>query len=682
MTSEVFFTRHHHYHGHRGGAAPHVQRSVGSSRSGAALTFPPLYLDPADSLPETAPNDGLQQPPTFALGSTFYHHPELHALVSGHLTDSSANTGTGTTFLGPRFGGHGPDDEDGEDADDMAAYADMAVPQPRISQEDIALNEDLVPAPLDLHGDMLPAEQHPSYPFGNLFGPLSGMITADSAIMGGPHVLGSAAANQGTGLSNSIAALGLDFGGGLAAFTNVGQPSHGKRGAVSSSWNQYTNKASRSKLVGSAGAPNEWGPSPDDEPASHNAHTKHGHRQGELIRAARKMGLSPNLVFRSCTSAVLAPPTWPFRRYGPGSTSYSALLRPSSNIYGAAPASQALAATLGGLPASAKIIKEIWSDLALEELVPLHIGSTSATRLLSHGLDESDTEDSAGDTAKSGKKRARTSPEADDIFAKRMAIMEPDPLDLLGPISREIRGQAARPWGTVTQPRRSPSTRPRHRSDYPTRTEDEAAEAEHDDPDQGYQHHDRLRYTFSLPPAAYSWTEEHDEGEDEDASPITHTEPDGIGWSTAKRIYVNEQRDQVLPQLASRGDSGQVSAYQVRGLRANQGLLPRPEWSWADGPPDENVGDASHADMSQLSLPHHDDADCREANGEELEAEAEEGQDDEWQSDEAELQHALLQQYGETADEEHLSEDEESVEHYDEDDDDVQEYTDVEEEET
>lgn len=624
MTSEVFFTRHHHYQHHRSGGAPHVQRSVGSSRSGAALTFPPLYLDPAESLPETTPNDG--QPPSFALGSTFYHHPELHALVSGHLTDSSANTGTGTTFLGPRFGGRGADDEDGDDADEHA-YADMAVPQPRISQEYIALNEDLVPAPLDMHGDMLPAEQHPSYPFGNLFGPLSGMITADSAIMGGPHVLGSAAANQGSGLSSSIAALGLDFGGGLAAFTNVGQPSHGKRGAVSSSWNQYTNKASRSKIVGSAGAPTEWGPNPDDEPSR----SSHADRQGELIRAARKLGLSPNLVFRSCTSAVLAPPTWPFRRYGPGSTSYAALLRPSSNIYGAAPASQALAATLGGLPASAKIIREVWSDLALEELVPLHIGLTSATRLLSHGLDDSDEESAAGSA---GRKRARTSPEPDDGFAKRMAVMEPDPLDLLGPISREIRGQAARPWGTVTQP--TPSTRPRHRAEYPTRAQDEAAEAEHDDPEQGYQHHDRLRYTFSLPPAAYSWTEDDD---DDGGSPTTQTEPDGIGWSTAKRIYVNEQRDQVLPQLASRGDAG-VSAYQVRGLRANLGLLPRPEWSWADGP-GEHAGDASHADLSQST--QHETAERSEAHAEE--------QDEDWQSDEAELQHALLQQYGEPADE-------------------------------
>ncbi len=61
------------------------------------------------------------------------------------------------------------------------------MPRPKITAEFVSLNEDLVPASLDMHGDMLPADQHPSYPFGNLFGPLGGAIAADSAIVGGAH---------------------------------------------------------------------------------------------------------------------------------------------------------------------------------------------------------------------------------------------------------------------------------------------------------------------------------------------------------------------------------------------------------------------------------------------------------------------------------------------------------------
>ncbi|TKY84670.1 hypothetical protein EX895_006572 [Sporisorium graminicola] len=679
----------------------HVQhRSVGTTRSGGALTFPPLYLDPPDHDPasnqHTAANNATaQQPGSFVLGSTFYHHPELNALVSNHLIDASANaldaaSGTGHAFLASIFasrdGAAHDDDSDAEGGDGAAgggggaggvgADSAVAVPRPKITSEFVSLNEDLVPASLDMHGDMLPADQHPSYPFGNLFGPLGGMIAADSAIVGGAH--GNTATNTGTSLGGELgdaaATLGLDFGGGLDGFINLGHSSHGRRSAVSNAWNNSINKASRSKLVGSASANAEWNidalhntstnpaatavTSAASASAAKDDHARPSHR--DIVLSAKKLDLSPSLLFRTNTSTVLAPPTWPFRRHGPGSTSYAALLRPSSNIFGNSPASQAVAATLGGLPASSKILREVWSDLALEELVPTHIGDTSAVRHLDEQDETDDTDAGAGD-GKRGRKRAREA-ESDLTFAKRIATLEADPLDLLGPISREIRGQAAQPWGTATA--RNPHGRPRrrHRSTYSNQSEDEAAEAEHDDAEHGFAVRDRLRYSFALPPANFSWVESPEDGEashdaDERAGTM-HVEPDGIGWSTAKRIFVNEERDRLLAPVASRAAGGAaagVEAYQVRGLRANQGLLPRPRWTWADGAlEDVDTADASYATLSasgsHQSLPNTHPPDEQHSvvnSDEEVYEEEEEEGDEGWDqgAEDQELQRALLLQY-------------------------------------
>jgi len=766
MASEVFFNRvpytqrrispHQHYDlfasdqaSSSSSTLPHFQRSVGTTRSGGALTFPPLYLDPVDShgAPDQAnnphsSNPSAPQPGSFALGSTFYHHPELNALVSNHLIDASANAadgaaGTGNAFLANVFANRdgGDDDSDGEDAGGIGAGGSGAAPRPRITSEFVSLNEDLIPASLDMHGDMLPADQHPSYPFGNLFGPLGGMIAADSAIVGGGgHGAGASAlgsASLGSGLGDAAATLGLDFGGGLDGFISLGQSNQGRRGPVSNSWNNFINKASRSKLVGSAGAQIEW-----DGDSDQKAYHSHDVRsilargkgaeptQADIIRSAKKLDLSPSLLFRTSTSTVLAAPTWPFRRHGPGCTSYAALLRPSSNIFGNSPASAAVAATLGGLPASAKIINEVWSDLALEELVPTQIGETSAVRHLSSEQDEADAEaDSTSADAKGAKKRKRTDAETDSVFAKRIAAMEADPLDLLGPVSREIRGQAAMAWGTAfgsTTRTRPDGSRPRrHRSTYSNQSEDETAEAEHDDPDAGYSHRDRLRYSFALPPATFSWTESPDDEEelgsqDEDRSGVLHVEPDGIGWSTAKRIFINEERDRLLPEIASRatGAGGGIEAYQVRGIRANQGLMPRPAWTWADGPVgEEEAGERSFAtEMSgstsfQADLHATMNGVSEERGDEQLSGEGSEGayydedaEDEEvWQEgaggqedEDAELQRALLMQYQGGVDGEadrvsngHLEEDEdvEEVSAGEEQDEQHEEYDDEAEEE-
>lgn len=672
-------------------ATTNLQRSVGTIRSGGALTFPPLYLDPVDPAHDPANNNqhagnpAAQQLDSFVLGSTFYHHPELNALVSNHLIDASANaldaaSGTGHAFLNSIFANRDGAHDDDQDADEVgginATDTSSAVPRPKLTSEFVSLNEDLVPASLDMHGDMLPADQHPSYPFGNLFGPLAGMIAADSAILGGAHgAVASASASLGAGLGDAAATLGFDFGGGLDGFVNLGQSSHGRRSAVNNAWNNFINKASRSKLVGSAGALAER-----NVDANQNSTTPATpSSQAETIRAAKKLDLSPSLLFRTNTSTVLAPPTWPFRRHGPGCTSYAALLRPSSNIFGSSPASQAVAATLGGLPASSKILQEIWSDLALEELVPLHIGESSAVRQLSDEQDrqlDSDSQDSPSgsstDKKQGKKKRKRSDPEPDRLFSKRIASIEADPLDLLGPVSREIRGQAAVPWGTHAITRhRIPRRRRRHRSSYSNQSDDEAVEAEHDDAETGYAQRDRVRYSFGLPPASFTWTESANEEGDAQAEGESawrlHVKPDGIGWSTAKRIFVNEERDRLLPQVASRatGSSGAIEAYQVRGIRANQGMLPRPTWSWTDGPSSvgdtqndndssfntEISGSTSHqTDLHAMAQENVADSEREEAYVERDWEQQEEGEGED--EDDAELQRALLMQYQMSADSE------------------------------
>lgn len=671
----------------------HLQRSsVGTSRSGGALTFPPLYLDPVDPHNPSDPassnphgsNPAAQQPGSFVLGSTFYHHPQLNALVSNHLIDASANAvdgASGNAFLSSIFANRdGGAHEDDSDADDAAggggagggvggADAAVAVPRPKITSEFVSLNEDLVPASLDMHGDMLPADQHPSYPFGNLFGPLGGVIAADSAIVGGMQSA-SAAASLGAGLGDAAATLGMDFGGGLDGFINLGQSSHGRRSAVSNAWNSFINKASRSKLVGSAGAPTDYHmEAHQNSTASAARHDHTGPSQVETIKSAKKLDLSPSLLFRTNTSTVLAPPTWPFRRHGPGCTSYAALLRPSSNIFGTSPASQAVAATLGGLPSSSKILREVWSDLALEQLVPTRIGETSAVRHLDADAEDGEAETDVPGSEKRGKKRARTDPDTDAVFAKRMATIEADPLDLLGPISREIRGQAGQVWGSATRHLDKRRRRRRRRS-YSDQS-DLSAEAEHDDPEQGFSQRDRLRYSFALLPAQYSWTEsaDEDEGEQGEQAERLHVEPDGIGWSTAKSLFVKEERDRMLPEVASRATSGGgIEAYQVRGLRANQGLLPRPGWTWRDGPvqddDDDGAGNMSILTEMTASSSHQTDLTSAQDHAQEAEqaivgtseeeADYDEEEDEEqdeatWEQEgegeDSELQRALLMQY-------------------------------------
>ncbi|EPQ29782.1 uncharacterized protein PFL1_02455 [Pseudozyma flocculosa PF-1] len=529
MSSDTYFThihrdpiRHptsaaHHTttrHG-EGSGGHHRARAVGPHSTGAS-SFPPLYLDPQDPRYQDLLDGGLGLGGSggLALGSTYHHHPQLTRLVSHFLSDSAAHPSS-AAWLGAAAAGAGHDD----DADDSAPLAGAggwdgvaSIPQPRIANEYIALNEDLVPAPLDLDGDTLPSEQHASYPFGNLFGPADGTLTADSAVLG--H--GSGAGQQAPSWASSVGLSGLGASGGparlggLDLISGLGVSGSGRRGAVPSSWNDSINRASRTKLVGTGGAALDYGAEALSSSSSSSAHAAHPDeelfegqsgggggggggsggssrlappplytgrgsalatgagppgrtKRADLIASAQALNVSPLLLFRTSTSTVLAPPTWPFRRYGPGPTSYAALLRPSSNIHGDGPASAATAASLGGLPASAKIVREVWTDLALEELVPRHLGVTAATRHLfpaslvdevPHGDGEGDADDvsvaaiDAGAGGSGGRERERKRKRVVDTdagFARRIGTSETDPLDRLGGIARE----QGRNWSRV-----------------------------------------------------------------------------------------------------------------------------------------------------------------------------------------------------------------------------------------
>ncbi len=217
---------------------------------------------------------------------------------------------------------------------------------------------------------------------------------------------------------------------------------------------------------------------------------------------------------------------------------------------------------VGGLPASAKILTEVWTDLALEELVPTNVGESSAVRHLTHDTPESDAGRRRWREAR--EETSQNRPGCRCHLRPRLANAEADPLDLLGPVSREIRGPASQPWGTAAlHPRR-------RRRRYSHQSDDEAAEAEHDEVFDG---RDLVRYSFALPPANLSWVESPDPPDEAEVEGTLHVEPDGVGWSTAKRIFVGEERDRVLPEIASKASgAGGVEAYRVRGVRGQQGM--------------------------------------------------------------------------------------------------------------
>ncbi|KAN0059948.1 hypothetical protein ACQY0O_007921 [Thecaphora frezii] len=576
MSTDTYFTHLHLDATHPAPPSHPAQRSVGQPASRLS-TFPPLYLDPQDARYRSALD--ASNPPV--LGSTYYHHPALTRLVSHFLSDSSAHPLSSSWLNGA------------DEADELACSATEAtasIPRPRLESEYIALNEDLVPAPLDWDSDTLPADQHASYPFGNLFGPNEAGSSEGIVNQRGGATWAS------TGLSGLRKDAGGGGGrglGGLDLLSGLGISGSGRRGVVSNSWNDSINRASKTKLVGSGGGLVEYGleasqhtasssspwDDPDEGPSGPSGSGSGAaapprfapdpnrmSRRERMLATAQSLHLSPFLLFRSASSSVLAPPAWPFRRYGPGSTSYSALLRPCSNIHGDAPAAAAATASLGGLPASAKIVKEVWSDLAMEELVPRDIGPTAATR--GTGRENADLVPPESDYGGDGAGRKRKRLDTDAGFARRIATMEPDPLDRLGGVAREIRGQASVVWGASTRSsrrgrRRAPS------QDY--------AEEAHVDPT--FARHDETRYSFSLAPPPLPRPVL--EGMTEVAA---QRETDAVGYETAQHIFLAEERDRVLPFLALRGGG----EYRVRGLRANRGIVPRPGDGW--GPLEEAEG--------------------------------------------------------------------------------------------
>lgn len=226
-------------------------------------------------------------------------------------------------------------------------------------------------------------------------------------------------------------------------------------------------------------------------------------------------------------------------------------------------------------------MREVWTDLAMEEIVPTQVGVTAGTRgMVSKRVAEETQEDEeeAGEEGQGARRRKRRRAiDDDEVFARRMGTVESDPLDRLGHVAREIRGQAVRPWGTSTRPIPSSSSLRNHQRDIDVETR----------LDPIYASSDRTRYTFSLPaPSVSGVTLRHfgqplsrpEEEEEEEGG----GERDRIGYRTAQRIWVAEERDRILPFVAVRtGSAGTVGeGYRVKGLRGVRGMVSREGWRW------------------------------------------------------------------------------------------------------
>ncbi len=257
--------------------------------------------------------------------------------------------------------------------------------------------------------------------------------------------------------------------------------------------------------------------------------------QADTLRAAKKLDLSPNLLFRTSTATVFP------RQRGPSDATgrrdqLCGSAAPELQHLWHEPAAKAVAATLGGLPASANIIGEVWSDLALEELLPRNVGDTAAVRHLGGGVEEDAEDEAAGAEGERQEAQAVRAGSGCGIRATCSGDGGGSAGSTWADIARDPRAGSCT-WGTAsahaTQGRHDGRPRRRRRRDaYSDQSEDEAAEAEHDDPEQGYAHRDRVRYSFALPPATFTWTEADDSELDDDAegSRELRAEPDGIGF--------------------------------------------------------------------------------------------------------------------------------------------------------
>lgn len=181
---------------------------------------------------------------------------------------------------------------------------DEPVPPTSLEDEMIRVPEHLIPVPEDLQNDTLPVEQHPSYPLGNPYW-----------IHHAPHTLQPVGSSQPK----------LD-------------PRVCSHLSVHSAGNSIK-EALSAVAGGSVHAKSAVEAREDSDAVPYS------------IDPDGQVHLAPHLQLRARIGSTIAPPAWPFKRFGPGShgRSYAALFHVPKDLHPEV---------------------SVWADLALEELVP------------------------------------------------------------------------------------------------------------------------------------------------------------------------------------------------------------------------------------------------------------------------------------------------------------------------
>ncbi|CAD6888553.1 unnamed protein product [Tilletia controversa] len=187
---------------------------------------------------------------------------------------------------------------------------------PALQYETIAVPEGLIPPAIDTDADVLPSEQHPSFPYGNPFAGVSSQVNtpfASRPLLDPKLHLNlelAHAAESRSRIRNEDPPLD-------DAFANLGNT--GIQGAG---------------LVPTAASADGGGPSAQDHVLAHH------------------------LQLRAATAHGLSNPHWPFRRFGPGRLSSSS------------PSGGAGALLRAERERIQSPVREVWADLALEALLP------------------------------------------------------------------------------------------------------------------------------------------------------------------------------------------------------------------------------------------------------------------------------------------------------------------------
>ncbi|KAK0543888.1 hypothetical protein OC846_005766 [Tilletia horrida] len=187
---------------------------------------------------------------------------------------------------------------------------------PALQYEMIAVPEGLIPPAIDNDADVLPSEQHPSYPYGNPYAGLSSQVNTPFASRP---------------LLDPKLHLNLE----LAHAAEARARARNEDPPIDDVFANMTNTGIQNAGVApSAAYADGGGPSAQDHALAHH------------------------LQLRAATSHGPTNPIWPFKKYGPGRMS-------SSTPSGGAAALLRAERERVQLP-----LREVWADLALEALLP------------------------------------------------------------------------------------------------------------------------------------------------------------------------------------------------------------------------------------------------------------------------------------------------------------------------